>query len=334
MKQIVLYLIKIVTAGLTSLFLLSLFTLVYNYTGVHVSNEFGATDYKWEPNQWMTTMQEGFSWFRVDSNGYNNAYPSKGNEIDILLMGSSHMEAVQISSKENVGYRLNELLPELYTYNIGISGHDIYTCISNLTNACAEYKPKSFIVLETSSVLLDEKYMQEVIDGNKVDIPSYDSGFIYYLSKYVPAVKILYKSMSEWKNVGEENKPSKVTIEYDSNYEQTVDSFLEIASNSIRDKNCKLIIFYHPTFAQDNTGLYIDMTDPTAKHVFEQSCKNNDIVFIDMTSDFEKMYVNEHILAHGFVNTAVETGHLNKYGHKIIAESVAEYIEEYTNGSK
>jgi hypothetical protein len=30
-------------------------------------------------------MIEGFSWKRLDSNGYNNAYNTKSDNIDILL---------------------------------------------------------------------------------------------------------------------------------------------------------------------------------------------------------------------------------------------------------
>ncbi len=47
-----------------------------------------------------------------------------------------------------------------------------------------------------------------------------------------------------------------------------------------------------------------------------------------MTASFIKLYEQNHILAHGFINTAVGEGHLNKYGHKAIAEAVAAVIKE------
>lgn len=35
-------------------------------------------------------MTEGFSWLRMDANGFNNASAHMENDIDILLMGGSH----------------------------------------------------------------------------------------------------------------------------------------------------------------------------------------------------------------------------------------------------
>ena len=46
-----------------------------------------------------------------------------------------------------------------------------------------------------------------------------------------------------------------------------------------------------------------------------------------MTDSFRDLYATEHHLAHGFINTAVGSGHLNKYGHRVIAEKLAEVIQ-------
>lgn len=69
----------------------------------------------------LSNMKEGFSWIKTDANGYNNA--SIPENVDILLMGSSHMEAVQVSQSENTAALLNTMLPGMKTYNTGISGH-------------------------------------------------------------------------------------------------------------------------------------------------------------------------------------------------------------------
>lgn len=132
-----LFVLKVMSAGIVSLGILSLFSIAYNYTGVHIDNTDGATDYKWEANQLLTTMGEGYAWFRVDENGFNNCGDkhSPNSDVDILLMGSSHMEAVNVSPKSNTGYILNELIDDKRTYNIGISGHSIYRCVSNLQDA-------------------------------------------------------------------------------------------------------------------------------------------------------------------------------------------------------
>lgn len=98
-------LIKYGTAGVFSLIILSAFCFVYDFSGVHISNPSGSTDYKWESGQWKADMLEGMAWFRMDDNGFNNVDAEDG-DLDILLMGSSHMEAVQVDPTENTAYLL------------------------------------------------------------------------------------------------------------------------------------------------------------------------------------------------------------------------------------
>lgn len=50
MLDVIKGLIKILAAGIISLVILSAFCFVYDYSGVHISNPSGSTDYKWEPN--------------------------------------------------------------------------------------------------------------------------------------------------------------------------------------------------------------------------------------------------------------------------------------------
>ena len=57
--------------------------------------------------------------------------------------------------------------------------------------------------------------------------------------------------------------------------------------------------------------------------------KNIDNVgFVDMTDDFEKMFYEEHHLPHGFSTGQIGVGNINKYGHAVIAESLYRYINE------
>ena len=105
------------------------------------------------------------------------------------------MEAVNIASNKNAGYLLNELLPQ-YTYNIGMSGHTIYNCVNNIKDAAAAY-PSDWIVLETADVELSITDMKSVIDGTYPHIKSYDSGVLYFLQKYSPAVKSIYKAVDD-----------------------------------------------------------------------------------------------------------------------------------------
>lgn len=314
-------------AGIIAIILLSAFVLAYSYTGCHVHDESGATDYKWEPNQFMSNMTEGFSWIRMDSNGYNNLTASNESP-DILLIGSSHMEAVQVSENENTGYLLNECLDSLTTYNIGISGHNIYTCIKNISSSLNEFKPQKYVVIETNSVELDVAQMRSVLEGDYPIIPSYDSGLIYYLQKMVPATKTIYNCIDDWRNAGSGASESvEVSTDYSSSeYKSTLNEFILHASEACKSVGVKLIIFYHPMTEIDGSGNLIDSTDAEALNSFEETCRKNNVTFVNMHDDFFDMYEREHRLPYGFINTSVGKGHLNKYGHRVIAERLSKVI--------
>ena len=47
-----------------------------------------------------------------------------------------------------------------------------------------------------------------------------------------------------------------------------------------------------------------------------------------MTDDFEKMFYEENHVPHGFSTGQIGVGHINKYGHAVIAESLYRDINE------
>lgn len=311
--------------GGIALLILSLYVFCFNNTGVHISNATSATDYKWEPYQKKTKSNEGFAWITFDEDGFNNY--SIPNNVDILLMGSSHMEAVNVGKNENAGALLNEILIDKNLYNIGMSGHTIYTCVQNIHDAVSCYSPSDYVILETDRISLNKEDMLSVVDNEYPEIPSHDSGIVYLLQKKLPVVKALYKALDDWRSADNRSVASTpVPKEFGSEYADILNQFLSKAASGVSSSGSKLIIFYHPSTEIDGNGNMINTTDQDALSAFQEACANNGIIFVDMTPDFERMYEEEHILAHGFINTAVGTGHLNKYGHKAIAERLAEVI--------
>lgn len=322
--------VKVTVAGSVSLLLLSLFCLVYLNTGIHIRNETGATDYKWESRQRKASMTEGFAWLRMDEDGFNNSFPPQ-KDVDILLMGSSHMEAVNVPDTQNTGYLLNELLPEFYTYNIGTSGHTIYACANNLSAAVEYYRPQGYTVIETDRIDLDIESMEKVLNGEYQQIKSYDTGLIYLLQKYVPVIKNIYKQMDDWWDSDSSTTKQDATeegTEADSvteEYSAVLDRFLAFIREG---SDCKIIIVYQPPTVLNPDGSLQCTQDDNEIALFSQLCEENDIIFVDVTPMFEKLYEEQHILAHGFTNTAVGVGHLNAYGHGAVAEAVAQAIKE------
>lgn len=313
--------IRFICACLVSMLILTLFTLIYSFSGLHVKNDTGATDYKWSPYQYKATMTEGFAWIKMDQSGFNNPKQVSRNTLDILVMGSSQMEAINVSQNDNAVALLRKMLPDEIIYNIGISAHSIYVCAKNLAAAVKEYRPSDYVIVVADMVSLSDADMQKVIDGKFKTIPSYDSGILYYIQKYCPAIKNLYNSIQDWKEA--EHKSAK---SQEKNEEEALllNDFLRKMKADSGDT--QLIILYQPRTKIDERGQFVDSGEDVAP--FEEACKINDIIFVDMTDDFDQLYYRDHILTHGFFNTAVGVGHLNKYGHRAIAERLADVIME------
>ena len=325
--NVVLMLLKIFLAGVLALAILSGVCFLISFSGIHIHNDTGATDYKWAPHQWKSTVFESYSWINMDENGFSNENVYPRGDIDVLVMGSSHMEAAQLPPAKHAAGLLDAALEE-NVYNIGISGHTLYTCVKNIQNAMDEYAPSDFVIIETATIDLSVSQMQEVLAGEYATIPSYDSGVLYYLQKYVPALKTLYKNISDWRDAEADKSESVVIPTDESDYAKTLREFLRTAASPVKANGAQLIIFYHPQFERNDSGEYTLQVDQQKMAVFQDACKNEGIIFLDMSEAFTDMYMCEHVFPHGFSNSAVAAGHLNEYGHQAIAAELIKAIEE------
>ena len=313
---------KLIAALFVSVFILNVITLAYRNTSLHLSNDTGATDYKALPNFITGNLQEGFAFVKMDEDGFKNQ--SVMDNIDILLMGSSHMEALQVFQSENVCSLLNEISDDK-VYNIGVSGHTLYRCVDNYENAVNHYCPHKYVIIETDRINLDTDEMRSVINQETVT-PDTNSGIEYYLIKYVPVTKLIHIQMTEWRKDKSSIQVQETQSVSSSEYIQLLDSFLGVLSKRI-DCDAKPIIVYHPESVIGEDG-ELEYSDRNNLEIFQKACERKGILFVDMSDDFNQLYHEKHVLAHGFINTAVGTGHLNKYGHQVIAQRIAKVIKE------
>lgn len=331
MKKALWAIIKTAGAAIIAIVVLSLFTLVYWYDGIHITNHTGSTDYVWRSNEYISTMTEGFTWMRMNSSGFNNA--DVFQQSDILFMGSSHTDDLHFARDKNAAVLVNQLTG-LDTYNIGMSGHTIYRCVDNFNRALNEYHPDKYVVIETSTIELTIKEMKKVIDGTAVPIESFDSGMVYMLQQ-IPALKPIVNQLKEWVQIDYKNTPSvKVTVpdkEITEEYLDTLQSFLNIVRKGSLSSGITTIIYYHPAEKLLPDGSIKYKTNDKYLEAFARTCEEQGIIFVDMTGAFQEMYISDSVLAHGFLNTKVGSGHLNEFGHKAIADKLSEVILEEEN---
>ena len=328
-KCIILWIIKAIVSGVIALGVLSIFALFYYNYGIRKTNTTGATDYSWE-NRFYSQGYEGVGYGILDENGFNNIKPY--SDIDILLMGSSQMEARNVAQNKCSSYVLDSCLNDYNVYNIAVEGHNIYRNISNLDAALKEYTPSKYVILETMNIDLDNDSMIMAISGSYTKSNAYDSGIIYYMQK-VPYLRIIHKQLTALKT-NKDVDQFKLDDDIDDNssdnveiYKDNLEFFLGKYAKKCNDYGCKPIILYLPDITIDENGLLLSSYSNKEK-MFLDVCTELGIELVDMSKVFESEYNSNYCIPYGFCNTSIGYGHLNEYGHKIVAEELYRKIME------
>lgn len=306
---------------LLSFMILSVFCYFYYNVPVHEACDDGSTDYVWEKNKKYYVATEGISLGKTNNEGHlSNFDYAIINSIDILISGSSHFQGFSVSQKDNIENVLSNLLADKTVYNISISGHNFKVCVSNLEDAISKYKPK-LIVLETNKVLFSNDELLSMINNDIVDIASNNRGIIGFLQKN-PFIRLAYEQISSFVNNGNnENQTNNILFNAD-----LTDYLLKYIKKICGDT--KVLILYHPTVDINKDGSLSVNSNKNDSSTFSDLCFENDIYFVDMTDRYLYEYEENNIVPSGFINTKIGSGHINKYGHKMIAEELYKVIKE------
>jgi hypothetical protein len=333
---------KFIAAGIVAFIFLNLFCLVYYNVPGHVAGKTSATDYVYPQYARYSQMAEGFGHGRLNNEGYNNIDDYNAQKIDVLLMGSSHIEGMNVGQNEMTASILNNLLKSKYTYNIGFSTHDFLRNLGNLKNAVDCYKPKGYVVLEIQNVVFDMQNLENVVNSNLEKLPSFDHGFLSYLQR-MPYLRLGYRQikfftgfnvvdmLKMFRRSGLETEEQSDSIDWDR-MGILLDSLMADTRRICVDNRIDYIVVYHPSLTLEKNGHAVLEQPNEYLTKIKNACNSNGIYFMDMTSAFIAEYNVNHLLPHGFSNTAVGTGHLNKTGHRLIAGQLSKFINRIEGG--
>lgn len=311
---------RIFLSGILASIALTLFCCLYYNVPTHDKSKDGATDYVWESNKNYSSMIEGYGLGTTNNEGYMNTFDyEEGMNIDVLIMGSSHLQGLQIDIKDNCSTLLNEMLGET-VYNISVAGHNFKTCLSNLDAALAKYNP-NIVVIETSSISLTNNEVDSIINGTISEIKSNENPIVRILQKN-QLLRLLYNQFENFTN-NNNNSASNDIEEVDNN---SISLLLDYIEEICKKYNTKPIIIYHPTVTVSDDGLVVNSDNKSNE--FSQLCKENNINYIDMSQKYIEEYNKDFILPTGFNNTEVAKGHINKYAHRMFAEELYKVIKE------
>lgn len=327
-------LFKTVLAGLTALAILCVLMLGYYFIPLRENNSKQNTDYVWAKNSPWVSLTEGVSFGMTDAEGFINK--DVVENPDILFLGSSHTESMNVLQSENMCALLNDKFDGKYTaYNMGISGHTIYKVVQYLNATLNIYQnaPK-YVIIETGDVALTDVAVQQALSGEVKKTKVVDTGLIYNLQK-VPYFRMMYHQLDtgmldmltdkkKANNATTNAKPKAVEkVEID---EKPYDEMLGYLQKLEKEYNTQIIVMFHP-FETINADGSISFAQADYAESFSKVSQKYGIGFVDMTEDFEKMYYEEHHVPHGFSTGEIGAGHINKYGHAAIADRLYRYIE-------
>ena len=340
MKRLTVYLFKCIVAGFISLAILTLFSLVYYNPPIATPQPDLVTNYKFKENSNWSYMLEGYGYGKTDSLGYNNAYYKDNAPTDIVFVGSSYLEAIQVPEDCNFVYLLNKKFAEDNTadnnfrcFNLGISGHFFEVSASNFEHIVKKYKDAKYLVVETARTEYSTEELDKIINC-EYHAPLQNGSYIRELAQKNPYFRLMYKKINEVTsadvstaavNTGKEllsdNEKLKV-------YSDKMNEILKRISFLCAQNGVKPVILMHERFFPDALGNITLENNETYTNAFKDCCLNNNVEIIDVVPSMIKEYKKNYAFSYGYSNGVPGEGHLNKTGHKVIAQAVYEKINE------
>ena len=331
-KKAIFFCLKAVAAMVAAFVLLNLFCVFYYNVPANQPSRTHATDYVWPGNKFYSRGNEGFAWGVTDKNGFNNLKTFEDGEIDILVIGSSHMEAFNVAQDKNTTVHLNNMFQasglDLSAYNIGISGHTLERCLNNLGNAVDEFDPQKYVVIETMSLVPDAENVKSALDGTLEPMLSSNHKWFVGKLKQSPYLGLMYPRVTKaiGNLIGNHDAKEKTAdaknTDTENEQNQMLDALLSRCAKACETAGVELIIFYNCEIEIDDRGQVLAQSDTDTIENFKALCEKNHITFVNMYDAFKENYDKTNKLPRGFSNTKVGAGHLNEAGHRVVAETL------------
>lgn len=338
MKKTIGCIFKVVLSGIVALCILSAFSLIYYNSPPTIPQPELITKNRFVPNRVWSTMGEGFGYGITDNLGYNNVYYKNCTEPDVVVVGSSHIEAANVPADANCVTVMNKLFAEdgikdndLKCLNIGRSGSFFDQSASYFEAVAEHFDTAKYIIVETKSLgwtteQLDGMLNQKYLDHMK------DRSLIGEITVAVPYLRLFIKQAGELFPLKPVEEPLPLSTDQDADeYASKMNAVIQMMATQARENGKHLIILHHNTFSYEELQNAKSDDDPEQMKVLEESCRNNDVILVDVTDEFVSHYKETHQVAYGFVNSEIGEGHLNKIGHSIIANELYEAINILEN---
>ena len=338
--------LKHAAAVLLGILILDAFCAWYYNPAPYQRPEVRSTDKIRRPDAWTSQAKEGIGVHIMDENGYNNPPDTHGDGVSVLMMGSSHTEALNVPTRDNASQQLEAMLRADgrtgRVYNIGISSHTFPHNAANLARALERFRPADYVVIETDSLRFRWRLVNRAMNDDMRRLGLHASSLPEILTDR-PILKQLYRQYRAL--IGrtdglDEDEDDEALLEAPEDtgdvypedmierYRLGMTDWFRLLNRQAADAGVRLIIYYHPWVDLCMDGTMAFGTNEQCLAAFRQACEDAGVIFIDMTEEFRRAYEESHVVPKGFANTALGAGHLNREGHRLVAEAVYRAICE------
>jgi hypothetical protein len=276
----------------------------------------------------LVHSSEGYSISKIKNDG-NRDFELATNPLSekVTIIGDSYVEGLQLNNKETFCYLLSNKRKDLTFTAIGISGlgpADYLDLFSDISYKPIVNSEKTILILNLGDFIDDAPINRDL----KVE---------YKHLKYRSATRDNYPQLEPFYHVSllvallrslkpnEGVKAHAIPTPHKANHlAANIDFFLSKVS-----VNRKLQICYIPKMD------YFNATESTVFQMNESQimddelkfqCKRYGVPYISFYHAFRKAFAETHQPLHGFSNTSLGVGHINKLGHATIAQSLANWI--------
>lgn len=337
------YILKLAFSGILALIILSVFCLFYFNPPMPIpqTQEFSNTKYI-ENRPWVS-FREGFGFGKTNELGYNDAPISNASAPRIAFIGSSHTVALQIRQEDNFVMSTERLLlgdsnpgNDFECMNLGSAGQFFEASVSNLEYLAKSFDNLEFVVLEAPSLSYSESQFERMLRGEYHVEPNSKS-LIYTVSQRIPFIRLMANQYNETANGTDGDLPTvseapPPDAELYASYERGFRAVSEMLASVADEYGFKLILLHHSAPLMNDDFSMSSGHDTAYLEIVERCCEDSGIYLVDMCSHFAEHYNESLRSAYGFANTRPGTGHLNKEGHRLVADALYETINKLTEG--
>jgi lysophospholipase L1-like esterase len=264
--------------------------------------------------------------------------PLQENEHNVLVLGDSYTQAMQVSDQVAFPQHLNDLLGEnTRVINAGREGASPADYI-----ALEEYNKTIFqpdvVVVQLNEAdftrdLLSKGqtfYYEETPQGytlheNKSVVSSNELAQRFATLQSILNFSVIRVALERVEALRNGKMPAAHTVQ--TTTQQTDGERERFVVQELKKAYQNPILLYIPEMDYFSP----DYAQPHAtEHYLAKAARDLGVTFISLRSDFAALYRNRYRTAHGFSNTQPGMGHINPLGHEVAAERLAEVLEPQT----